>query len=145
MTPLHLAASQGHKDVMREIILHCPECYELIDERVWNILHFAMASLNKEELCSLLENPSIKNLSGKRMRTETLLSMCLQPALEPRAQSICWLTSLIKLEVMVAVLLTSKILVLKMHSIAVILSIGDTRSTRSDTIRSPARLGEPVP
>ncbi|TXG72199.1 hypothetical protein EZV62_000778 [Acer yangbiense] len=61
MTPLHLAASQGHKDVMREIILHCPECYELIDERGWNVLHFAMASLNKE-CCSLLENPSIKKL-----------------------------------------------------------------------------------
>ncbi|KAK3190211.1 hypothetical protein Dsin_029772 [Dipteronia sinensis] len=62
MTPLHLAASQGHKDVMREIILHCPECYEPIDDRGWNVLHFAMASLNKKELFSLLENPSIKKL-----------------------------------------------------------------------------------
>ncbi|KAK2647178.1 hypothetical protein Ddye_022373 [Dipteronia dyeriana] len=62
MTPLLLAASQGHIDIIKEIILYCPECYELVDDREWNALHFAMVSLSKKELCSLLGNPSIKKL-----------------------------------------------------------------------------------
>ncbi|KAK0608799.1 hypothetical protein LWI29_036222 [Acer saccharum] len=62
MTPLLLAASQGHIDIIKEIILYCPECYELVDDREWNVLHFAMVSLSKKELCSLLGNPSIQKL-----------------------------------------------------------------------------------
>ncbi|TXG72201.1 hypothetical protein EZV62_000780 [Acer yangbiense] len=62
MTPLLLAASQGHIGTIKEIILYCPECYELVDDREWNALHFAMVSLSKKELCSLLGNPSIKKL-----------------------------------------------------------------------------------
>ncbi|KAI9195687.1 hypothetical protein LWI28_017190 [Acer negundo] len=62
MTPLLLAASQGYIDIIKEIISYCPECYELVDDREWNALHFAMVSLSKKELCSLLGNPSIKKL-----------------------------------------------------------------------------------
>ncbi|KAK0607594.1 hypothetical protein LWI29_017171 [Acer saccharum] len=62
MTPLHLAAGQGHIDIIKEIILYCPDCYELVDDRGWNVLHFAMASLSKKKLSSLLENPLIKKL-----------------------------------------------------------------------------------
>ncbi|KAL5781884.1 hypothetical protein ACOSP7_006913 [Xanthoceras sorbifolium] len=62
MTPLHLAASRGHIDIIRGIISYCPDCYELVDNRGWNVLHFAMATLNKEELCSLAEIPLIKKL-----------------------------------------------------------------------------------
>ncbi|KAK2647171.1 hypothetical protein Ddye_022366 [Dipteronia dyeriana] len=62
MTPLHLATSQGHIDIAKEIILCCPDCYDLVDERGWNVLHFAMASLCRKELSSLLENPLMKRL-----------------------------------------------------------------------------------
>ncbi|TXG72187.1 hypothetical protein EZV62_000766 [Acer yangbiense] len=62
MTPLHLAISQGHIDITKEIILCCPDCYDLVDERGWNVLHFAMASLCRKELSSLLENPLMKKL-----------------------------------------------------------------------------------
>ncbi|TXG72200.1 hypothetical protein EZV62_000779 [Acer yangbiense] len=62
MTPLHLAAGQGHIDIIKEIILYCPDCYELVDDGGWNVLHFAMASLSKKKLSSLLENPLIKKL-----------------------------------------------------------------------------------
>ncbi|KAK0606701.1 hypothetical protein LWI29_003040 [Acer saccharum] len=62
MTPLHLATSQGHIDITKEIILCCPDCYDLVDERGWNVLHFAMASLCRKELSSLLENPLMKKL-----------------------------------------------------------------------------------
>ncbi|KAL5781885.1 hypothetical protein ACOSP7_006914 [Xanthoceras sorbifolium] len=62
MTPLHLAASQGFKDIVSEIILCCPDCYDLVDDRGWNALHFAMVSFSKKKLCSFLENPLIKKL-----------------------------------------------------------------------------------
>ncbi|KAL5849028.1 hypothetical protein ACOSQ4_007041 [Xanthoceras sorbifolium] len=62
MTPLHLAASQGHIDIMKEIILFCPDCYDLVDDRGWNVLHFAMATSSQKDLCSLLENPFIQKL-----------------------------------------------------------------------------------
>ena len=66
MTPLHLAASQGHTDIIREIILLCPDCYELVDDRGWNVLHFAMATLSKNDLCRLLKNSLIKKLAHEK-------------------------------------------------------------------------------
>ncbi|XP_031285669.1 protein ACCELERATED CELL DEATH 6-like [Pistacia vera] len=36
MTPLHMAASQGHLAVIKSIISNCPDCYELEDDRGWN-------------------------------------------------------------------------------------------------------------
>ncbi|TXG72184.1 hypothetical protein EZV62_000763 [Acer yangbiense] len=56
MTPLHLAASQGHIDIMKKIVFYCPDCYELVDDRGWNVLHFAMATLNEKKLSSFLQN-----------------------------------------------------------------------------------------
>ncbi|KAJ0018920.1 hypothetical protein Pint_10339 [Pistacia integerrima] len=42
MTALHMAASQGHENIMEAIISCCPECCEMVDDRGWNFLHFAM-------------------------------------------------------------------------------------------------------
>lgn len=41
-TPLHVAAIQGHEQVMREIISHCPDCCELVDHKGCNALHYAI-------------------------------------------------------------------------------------------------------
>ncbi|KAK3190209.1 hypothetical protein Dsin_029770 [Dipteronia sinensis] len=62
MTPLHLAASRGYLNMIRDMISYCPDCYELVDDRGWNFLHFAMATLNKDELFILLQIPLIKKL-----------------------------------------------------------------------------------
>ncbi|KAL5799400.1 hypothetical protein ACOSQ4_032284 [Xanthoceras sorbifolium] len=64
MNPLHLAASQGHIDILREIILYCPDCYKMVDDWGWNVLHFAMASLslNPNISTSLLENRLLEKL-----------------------------------------------------------------------------------
>ncbi|GAY63534.1 hypothetical protein CUMW_226370 [Citrus unshiu] len=43
MTALHLAAGQGNVWIVQQIIERCPECCELVDDRGWNVLHFAMA------------------------------------------------------------------------------------------------------
>ena len=44
MTALHIAAHQGHHWVMEEILEYFPDCYELVDERGWNALHFVVNS-----------------------------------------------------------------------------------------------------
>ncbi|XP_004287729.1 PREDICTED: ankyrin repeat-containing protein At3g12360-like [Fragaria vesca subsp. vesca] len=41
-TPLHLAASQGRVDVMKEIVFRCPDCCELVDYKRQNVLHYAI-------------------------------------------------------------------------------------------------------
>ncbi|XP_052293035.1 ankyrin repeat-containing protein At5g02620-like isoform X4 [Citrus sinensis] len=54
MTALHLAAGQGNVGMVEEIIACCPECCELVDDRGWNVLHFAMVSFSIRELKYLL-------------------------------------------------------------------------------------------
>uniref|UniRef100_A0A2N9EGV7 Uncharacterized protein n=1 Tax=Fagus sylvatica TaxID=28930 RepID=A0A2N9EGV7_FAGSY len=64
-TALHIAAHRGHDRIMQEILSSCPDCYELVDDRGWNALHFAVSSsryaeaavrviLNHSSLCNLL-------------------------------------------------------------------------------------------
>ncbi|KAH9682281.1 ANK REP REGION domain-containing protein [Citrus sinensis] len=63
MTALHLAAGQGEFWIVKQIIDHCPECCELVDDRGWNVLHFAMVSFYKSDLKRLLNNyPIVRNL-----------------------------------------------------------------------------------
>ncbi|KAL5852867.1 hypothetical protein ACOSQ3_007985 [Xanthoceras sorbifolium] len=49
MTPLHLAASQGHVHNMNEIISNSPTCYELVDIKGRNVLHFAILTLTVDQ------------------------------------------------------------------------------------------------
>ncbi|KAL9411091.1 hypothetical protein AB3S75_044803 [Citrus x aurantiifolia] len=56
MTALHLAAGQGHAKIVETIISKSPECYELVDNKGWNFLHYAMVSFHVGQLRNLLEN-----------------------------------------------------------------------------------------
>ncbi|KAK2647154.1 hypothetical protein Ddye_022349 [Dipteronia dyeriana] len=61
MTHLHLAIGEGY--IPHEIISRCPDLCDLVDERRWNVLHFAMLSLDYYPLVELLkEYPLIRNL-----------------------------------------------------------------------------------
>ncbi|KAK0607769.1 hypothetical protein LWI29_020280 [Acer saccharum] len=65
MTPLHIAIGQGY--ISNEIISLCPDCCELVDERRWNVLHFAMLSLDIYYLKNILkEYPLIRNLINNK-------------------------------------------------------------------------------
>ncbi|KAJ0039607.1 hypothetical protein Pint_27426 [Pistacia integerrima] len=67
MTPLHMAAGRGNLKAMKTIISNCPECYELEDNRGWNVLHFAMLGLDEEDLKHLLRESSlIRSLINKK-------------------------------------------------------------------------------
>ncbi|XP_031282921.1 uncharacterized protein LOC116141574 [Pistacia vera] len=54
MTPLHVASSQGSLKVIEKILFHSPQCYELVDARGWNFLHFAMQEIQAltQEVCN---------------------------------------------------------------------------------------------
>ena len=43
-TALHIAASQGHMDVVKELVLHSPDCCEQVDDDGNNALHLVMKS-----------------------------------------------------------------------------------------------------
>ncbi|XP_031260851.1 protein ACCELERATED CELL DEATH 6-like [Pistacia vera] len=59
MTPLHMAVSNAsplhicfmpkqfyvHMQIIEEIISQCPDCCQMVDDRGWNVLHFAMTKL----------------------------------------------------------------------------------------------------
>ena len=55
MTTLHLAAGRGDARMVEGILSLPPECYELVDNRGWNFLHYAVLSFEVEELRKLLE------------------------------------------------------------------------------------------
>ena len=62
MTALHLAAGQGHARTVETILFLDPKCYELVDHRGWNFLHYAMVSFKLHELKILLKNPLARSL-----------------------------------------------------------------------------------
>ncbi|PQQ01999.1 ankyrin repeat-containing protein [Prunus yedoensis var. nudiflora] len=41
-TALHIAASKGHVNVMKQLISYCPDCCEVVDRRRRNALHYAL-------------------------------------------------------------------------------------------------------
>ncbi|GMN32964.1 hypothetical protein TIFTF001_003887 [Ficus carica] len=43
-TVLHIAAWNGLEAIMKEIMLQCTDCCELVDNRGRNVLHFAVES-----------------------------------------------------------------------------------------------------
>jgi ankyrin repeat protein len=65
-TALHIAAIQGHVNAMKEIVSRCPACCELVDNRGWNALHYAVASKDIEAFEQCLEIPLLARLRTKK-------------------------------------------------------------------------------
>ncbi|KAH9682295.1 ANK REP REGION domain-containing protein [Citrus sinensis] len=66
MTALLMAASQGHESLAGTIIAHYPECYDLVDNGGWNVLHFLMVSLHESKLKRLLKDPLYKSFIDEK-------------------------------------------------------------------------------
>ncbi|KAB1203168.1 hypothetical protein CJ030_MR8G028442 [Morella rubra] len=63
MTALQIAAHRGNNSVMETIISRCPDCCELVDNRGWNVLHFAIDGRGgKETVGVILKYSSLSNL-----------------------------------------------------------------------------------
>jgi ankyrin repeat protein len=68
-TPLHIAARSGNVKAMKVIVERCPDCCELVDNRGWNVLHFAIKreSYFLEEIMDMIiENWSFSNLLNEK-------------------------------------------------------------------------------
>ncbi|KAJ9141384.1 hypothetical protein P3X46_031926 [Hevea brasiliensis] len=62
MEALHIAATQGYKHVMNEIISRHPDCCKLTDTEGKSVLHYAVSSRNEEVLKAILEESSLISL-----------------------------------------------------------------------------------
>ncbi|WMV39580.1 hypothetical protein MTR67_032965 [Solanum verrucosum] len=47
-TAFHIAASEGHKSMMHELLKHCPDCWDMVNSNGQNVLHVAIL-LNDHE------------------------------------------------------------------------------------------------
>ena len=65
-TALHIAAIQGHVHAMKEIVSRCPACCELVDNRGWNALHYAVASKDRVAFVHCLKIPELARLGTKK-------------------------------------------------------------------------------
>ncbi|KAF9661596.1 hypothetical protein SADUNF_Sadunf19G0085200 [Salix dunnii] len=65
-TALHIAAIQGHVDVMKVIVSRCPDCCELVDSRGWNALHYAVASQSSNAFQECLTIPELDRLKTEK-------------------------------------------------------------------------------
>jgi ankyrin repeat protein len=65
-TALHIAAIQGRVKAMKEIVSGCPACCELVDNRGWNALHYAVASKDTKVFEECLRIPELARLGTKK-------------------------------------------------------------------------------
>ena len=61
-TSLHLAASWGNTKVMKELISHCPDCWEMVDIKGQNILHFACSNQQRDAVNFILQDSRLRSL-----------------------------------------------------------------------------------
>ncbi|XWS75059.1 hypothetical protein CRYUN_Cryun01aG0053100 [Craigia yunnanensis] len=65
-TPLHLAAENGHYQIMNELISRCSGCWEQVDAKGRNVLHHAVESKNIFALWIILDDTSLSNLINEK-------------------------------------------------------------------------------
>ncbi|XP_011013019.1 PREDICTED: uncharacterized protein LOC105117149 [Populus euphratica] len=51
---------------MKEIVSGCPACCELVDNRGWNALHYAVATKDREVFKECMEIPELARLKTKK-------------------------------------------------------------------------------
>ncbi|XVF62978.1 hypothetical protein PTKIN_Ptkin09bG0052000 [Pterospermum kingtungense] len=59
MTPLLMAARQGHLQIVCEIISCCPDCCEMVDNKGWNFLHFLAFRVDTVPKYRLIQFPKM--------------------------------------------------------------------------------------
>ncbi|KAL7177780.1 hypothetical protein ACSBR2_031026 [Camellia fascicularis] len=65
-TALHIAAAEGCEGVMEEILLHCPDCWEMVNGKGQNVLHVAMDGEKKGAIEFIKENPWSSHLKKQK-------------------------------------------------------------------------------
>lgn len=72
-TALHIAATKGHLDVVKELTSCCPDCFELVDQRGRNVLHYAIGNKQYDIVKYVTQDPWLCNvlLNGKDVDRNT--------------------------------------------------------------------------
>ncbi|XP_057489039.1 uncharacterized protein LOC130775004 isoform X2 [Actinidia eriantha] len=65
-TALHLAALHGKVVAMEEILLHYPDCWEMVNDRGQNILHIAIENKKVNAVECILKRPWVSNLLNEK-------------------------------------------------------------------------------
>ncbi|KAK9221556.1 hypothetical protein WN944_009983 [Citrus x changshan-huyou] len=99
MTALHLAVGQGHARTVETILSLSPDCYELVDNKGWNFLHYAMINFTDMNSVSIeIEEASLLDNNGETSQPQidpNLFKVAAAGNLEPfkdMAREICpWL------------------------------------------------------
>ncbi|KAF5962137.1 hypothetical protein HYC85_003346 [Camellia sinensis] len=65
-TALHIVAAEGYKSVMKEILLQCPDCWEMVNGQGQNVLHVAMGMEEKDAIEFIKENPWSSHLKKQK-------------------------------------------------------------------------------
>ncbi|PSS33805.1 Protein ACCELERATED CELL DEATH like [Actinidia chinensis var. chinensis] len=61
-TALHLAALHGNVEAMEKLLSHCPDCWEMVNDRGQNILHIAIGYETVKAVQCILKRPWVGNL-----------------------------------------------------------------------------------
>ncbi|PSS33808.1 Protein ACCELERATED CELL DEATH like [Actinidia chinensis var. chinensis] len=65
-TALHLAALHGKVEAMEELLSHCPDCWEMVNDRGQNILHIAIEYEKVNVISCILKRQWIGNLLNQK-------------------------------------------------------------------------------
>ncbi|CAI9116135.1 OLC1v1017211C2 [Oldenlandia corymbosa var. corymbosa] len=66
LTALHIAVINGHLHVAKEILSHCPDCWEMVTYKNKNILHLAIENEQQEVLEFILDTSWASELINKK-------------------------------------------------------------------------------
>ncbi|BFG39447.1 hypothetical protein CerSpe_257210 [Prunus speciosa] len=61
-TALHIAAYRGHVGVVKQLISHCPDCCERVDQRGRNALHYALEKHQSRITTFVLKDSWLSNI-----------------------------------------------------------------------------------
>ncbi|XVF37746.1 hypothetical protein REPUB_Repub20aG0036400 [Reevesia pubescens] len=62
VSALHMAAWQGCRAIVEDILSYCPGCWEIVDKRGWNFLHFLVVTLYPIDLKRFLLGNVVKDI-----------------------------------------------------------------------------------
>ncbi|XP_057489491.1 protein ACCELERATED CELL DEATH 6-like [Actinidia eriantha] len=65
-TALHLAAFGGSVEAIEELLSHCPDCWEMVNDRGQNILHIAIENEKVSAVKCILKRPWFGNLLNQK-------------------------------------------------------------------------------
>ncbi|XP_009801473.1 protein ACCELERATED CELL DEATH 6-like [Nicotiana sylvestris] len=61
-TTFHIAANEGYVTIMKELLKHCPDCWEMLNSQGQNALHIAILNKKKKVVKFLLNSPEYLSL-----------------------------------------------------------------------------------